>query len=91
MHIFEIKLAGRISKKTRMPIAFATIHRTPGSDYITVTIHPTEGKDRVHQVDVDSPEDVWSMADCLHHHLEGSGGTNSDVHGYYRVLEQFMD
>lgn len=91
MHIYELKLAGRIDKKTGMPVAMATIHRTPGNDYITVTIHAADGKDRQHQVEADSQEDVWSMADCLHHQLEGSGGTNSDIHGYYRVLEQFMN
>ncbi len=91
MHIYELKLAGRINKKTGMPIAMATIHRTPGNDYITVTIHAAGGKDRQHTVQPDCPEDVWSMADCLHHQLEGGHGTNSDIHGYYRVLENFME
>lgn len=91
MNIYELKIAGRISKETKMPMAMATIHRTPGNDYITVTIHAADGKDRQHTVQVDCQEVVWSMTDCLHHQLEGGQGTNSDIHGYYRVLEQFMN
>lgn len=91
MKIYEMKLAGAIDKKTGLPVAFATIHRTPGNDYITVTIHEADGKDRQHLVQADCQEDVWSMADCLQHHLEGGKGTNSDIHGYYRILEHFMD
>ena len=46
MKIYEIKLAGAMDKKTGLPIAFATIHRVPGSDQITVTISDPNGNDR---------------------------------------------
>ena len=91
MKIYEMKLAGTIDKKTGLPIAFATIHRVPGSDTMTVTISQPDGSNREHVVEVDNPEDVFSMADCLQYHLDGCKGTNSMVHDYYRILENFTD
>jgi len=91
MTIYEMKLAGAIDKKTGMPIAFATLHRVPGSDTMTVTISQSSGGAREHVVEVDSPEDVFSMAECLQYHLDGCKGTNSMVHAYYRILEYFTD
>ena len=91
MKIYEMKLAGAIDKKTGTPIAFATVHRVPGSDTMTVTISQPSGGDREHVVEVNSPEDVFSMAECLQHHLDGCKGTNSMVHDYYRILENFID
>lgn len=91
MKIYEIKLAGTIDKKTGMPIAFATIHRVPGSDTMTVTISQPDGSNREHVVEVGNPEDVFSMADCLQYHLDGCKGTNSMIHDYYRILENFTD
>ena len=37
MNIIEMKLAGRLNKNN-LPRYFATIHRVPGNDYLTVTI-----------------------------------------------------
>jgi len=91
MKIYEMKLAGTFNKKTDLPIAFATIHRVPGSDTMTVTLSQADGKDREHVVEVNSPEDVFSMAECLQYHLDGCKGTNSMVHDYYRLLEHFTD
>jgi hypothetical protein len=91
MKIYEMKLAGTIDKKTGLPIAFATIHRVPGSDTMTVTISQPDGSNREHVVEVNNPEDVFSMADCLQYHLDGCKGTNSMIHDYYRILENFTD
>lgn len=91
MKIYEMKLAGTIDKKTGNPIAFATVHRVPGSDTITVTISQPDGSNREHMVEVDNPDDVFSMAECLQYHLDGCKGTNSMVHDYYRLLEHFTD
>lgn len=90
MKIYEMKLAGQIDRKTGTPIAFATVHRVPGSDTMTVTLSQPSG-DREHIVEVNSPEDVFSMAQCLQYHLDGCKGTNSMVHEYYRILEYFTD
>ena len=90
MTIYEIKLAGKIDTETGTPIAFAIIHRVPGNDTMTVTILGPNGE-REHIVEVNSPEDVFSMAECLQYHLDGCKGTNSMVHAYYRLLEYFTD
>ena len=89
MNIFEMKLAGRITKGA-IPRHFATIHRTDGNPYITVTIISTASQ-REHLVEADNPEDVFSMAQCLQYHLDGHKGTNSIVHDYYRILQYFTD
>jgi hypothetical protein len=91
MKIYEMKLAGTIDTKTGLPIAFATIHRVPGSDTMTVTISQPDGSNREHVVEVDNPEDVFSMAECLQYHLDGCKGTNSMIHDYYRLLQNFTD
>ena len=91
MKIYEIKLAGEIDKKTGLPIAFATIHRVPGSDVITVTISDANGNDRQHLVEADNPEDMFSMAECLQERLDGCKGTNSMIHDYYRMLQNFTN
>ena len=89
MHIIEMKLAGRLNKQN-LPEYIATIHRTPGNDYLTVTIIGPDSE-REHIVEADSPEDVFSMAECLQYHLDGCKGTNSMIHDYYRILENFID
>ncbi|MBN1123727.1 MAG: hypothetical protein JXA82_01875 [Sedimentisphaerales bacterium] len=91
MKIYEIKLAGKMDKKTGLPIAFATIHRVPGSDQITVTISDANGSNRQHLVEANCPEDVFSMAECLQERLDGCKGTNSMIHDYYRMLQNFGD
>ncbi len=90
MTIFEIKLAGHIKKGQIAPECFATLHRVPASDMITVTFNTPDG-DREHLVEADNTEDVFSMAQCLQERLDGYKGTNSEIHSYFRMLEHFMD
>lgn len=89
MRIIEMKLAGRLDKNN-LPEYFATIHRTPGNNYITVTIIGPDSE-REHIVEADNSDDVFSMAECLQYHLDGCKGTNSMIHDYYRILQDFMD
>lgn len=86
MNIIEIKLAGQMVDN--LPTYFATIHRVTGDPYFTVTIIGPHGE-REHIVETDSPEDVFSMAECLQYHLDGCKGTNSMIHDYYRILQHF--
>ena len=89
MKITEIKLAGNKNGKT-LPDFFATISRAENDDYISVTLHIHNG-DIKHRVLASDETDVFSMAECLQECLDGYPGTNSDKHGYYRLLEHFMD
>jgi predicted solute-binding protein len=89
MQITKIELAGDINTKTGLPFAFATIQYLPGKDYFTVTITPAQGNPREHTVQADCQEDIFSMAQCLQHHLDGYDGTNSEVHDYFRLLQYF--
>jgi len=95
MRITTIELAGTSKTKLRdgtpgLPRAFARISRKSGDEYITVELVTTSGE-RVHHVQADSEEDVWSMAECLQFQLDGCKGTNSTIHDYYRVLRQLSD
>jgi hypothetical protein len=89
MHIIEMKLAGHMNKGD-VPAYFATIHRVAGNAYITVKLISTDGE-REHRVEADNSDDVYSMAECLQYHLDGCKGTNSMVHDYYRILENFTN
>lgn len=89
MRITKIELAGRLNKNN-IPEYFATIHRTPGNDYFTVTIIAPDGQ-REHIVEADNADDMFSMAECLQYHMDGCKGTNSMIHDYYRLLQDFMD
>ena len=89
MHIIEMKLAGHMNKGD-VPKFFAIIHRVPGNEYITVKLISADGE-REHLVEANNPDDVFSMAECLQYHLDGCKGTNSMVHDYYRILENFTD
>jgi len=89
MNIIEMKLAGHMNKGD-VPEYFATIHRVPGNDYITVKLISADGE-REHLVEANNPDDVYSMAECLQYHLDGCKGTNSMIHDYYRILENFTD
>ena len=73
-----------------LPRAFARISRKAGDDYIDVELVSPSG-DRTHHVQADCDEDVRSMAECLQFHLDGCRGTNSDIHGYYTILQYFAD
>ena len=90
MQIAEIKLTGKIQQGRMIPDAFAIISRRNNQKYIEVTIVTPMGE-KQHKVDAGSEEDVWSMAECLQHHLAGYIGTKSDIHDYYRMLGYFMD
>jgi len=71
---------------------YATITRKRGSDLIEVTIlTPDQPDGRVHHVQADCEEDLWSMAECLQYHLDGHRGTNSMIHDYLRELQRFAD
>lgn len=71
---------------------YATITRPVGSDTILVVIlTPDLPEGREHHVQADCEEDVWSMAECLQHQLDGVRGTNSMIHDYYRELQRFAD
>lgn len=85
MRITRIDLEGKTGH-------YATITRKRGSDRIEVTILiPSLPDGRVHHVQADCQEDLWSMAQCLQFHLDGSKGTNSMIHDYHRELQRFAD
>ena len=93
MTVYEIKLAGTINNKTGVPIAFATIHQDRNDSRVRVSItdySPTStDNERVHWVETDNEDDLFSMAECLHFQLEGRKGSNSEIHEYYRLLQYF--
>lgn len=89
MKIIEMKLAGHM-KKGDVPKHFASLHRIPGQEMITVKLISGDGE-RTHQVMADDETDVFSMAEILQECLDGCRGTNSMVHDYYRLLQYFMD
>ena len=91
MKITKIELAGRTKAGHTLPDAFATIERKLASDYITVTILTNSAPARVHQVQADSRDDQWSMAECLQETLDAHTGTNSMVHEYMSLIERFAD
>jgi len=85
MRITRIDFEGR-------PGRYATAVRKRRSDSIEVTILTPEFPDgREHSVLADCKEDIFSMAECLQHHLDGRRGTNSMIHDYYRELLKLSD
>jgi len=90
MRITSIELAGSIAEGKKLPRAFAKIARTTDSDYVEVTIIRQRGQ-RKHMVQANCEEDLWSMAECLLHELEGLDGPNSAINEYYRALQHFAD
>ena len=71
---------------------YATITRPRNSQHIEVTIlTPAQPNGRVHHVQADSEDDLWSMAECLQLQLDGVRGTNSMIHDYLRELQRFAD
>ncbi len=86
MKITKIELTGETNRKTGMPFGFASIQMQ--GDQIAVYIH-TPDNDRTHLVMPDCPEDIYSMAQCLHERLDGRRGSNSEIHDYYRMLQHF--
>jgi hypothetical protein len=85
MRITRIDIEGK-------PGHYATITHKTGSDQIEVTILTPDMPDgRVHRVQADCEADVWSMAECLQHHLDAARGTNSMIQDYFRELQRFAD
>ena len=71
---------------------YATIARRQGSEQIEVTIlAPDLPNGRVHHVQADCGEDIWSMAECLQAELDGHRGTFSDIYEYAGELKRFAD
>ena len=71
---------------------YATAVRKRDDDHIEVTIlTPGNPDGRRHRVLADCEEDLFSMAECLQHHLDGHRGTNSMIHDYYRELLKLSD
>ena len=91
MKIYKLELAGPIPAGKVIPDVFATIHRPLGDQYVNVTIRWTDGHEKNHSVQAGDPDDLWSMADCLQEILDGHKGTNSMIHDYYRILQDFAD
>lgn len=91
MRITSMELAGAPTRDGKgVPGAFARIGCKLGDEFIEVVIITPEGE-RTHRVRRDCEEDLWSMAQCLQHHLDGCRGTNSMIHDYYRELQRFAE
>ena len=91
MKIASITLEGSADRKTGLPVAFATIKRLKGSEYIEVTVDWPSGQARKHLVNAADRDDLWSMAEGLQQTLGGCRGTNSMVHEYFQELQRFAD
>jgi hypothetical protein len=90
MRITRIDFEGQTGR-----YATAQRRRASGSelaDVIEVTILCPEMPDgRKHYVTVDCEHDLFSMAECLQHHLDGPRGSNSMIHEYYAELLRLSD
>ena len=91
MRITRIDFEGRHEIKGQSGHWYATAHRRDGIhnglDIIEVTIMAPDMPDgRKHHVNADCPEDIFSMAQCLQHHLDGYDGLNSEVQEYHLEL-----
>lgn len=89
MKIYKIELADPIKPGQFVPEVFATLHRSIGDEYITVTIRWADGNEKTHSVRADRSDDVLSIAVLLQETLDGHKGTGSMINDYYRVLEDF--
>jgi hypothetical protein len=91
MRVTQIDFEGRHEIKGQSGHWYATAQRRDGMhngpDTIEVTIIAPDMPDgRKHHVNADCQEDVWSMAECLQHHLDGYDGSNSEVQEYHLEL-----
>ena len=85
MRISGIEIEGQAGQ-------YATIKRRRESDLIHVrllTTYAPNGRD--HTVQADSPDDLWSMAECLQYHLDGHEGDETAIHAYLLVIKQLAD
>ena len=91
MRITRIDFEGRHEINGQAGHWYATAQRRDGMhngpDIILVTIFaPQMPNGREHHVDADCQEDLWSMAECLQHQLDGYTGSNSEINDYYLEL-----
>ena len=91
MRITRIDFEGRHEINGQAGHWYATAQRRDGMhngpDIVLVTIlTPDTPKGREHHVDADCGEDLWSMAECLQHQLDGYTGSNSEINDYYLEL-----
>jgi hypothetical protein len=91
MRITRIDFEGRHEIKGQAGHWYATAQRRDGMhsgpDIVLVTILAPDTPDgREHHVDADCEEDLWSMAECLQHQLDGYTGSNSEINDYYLEL-----
>lgn len=59
--------------------------------YLSASIWSANPDGRAHHVVADCQEDIFSMAECLQHELDGHRGTRSMIHDYYRELLKLSD
>lgn len=83
MRITEVHLAG-------INNVFAVARRKQGSVNIEVEII-TPHSARKHTVAADDRDDLWSMAECLHHACEGVRGCVGDITPFFQPLELMSD
>jgi len=86
MRITQIDFEGRAGY-------YATATRpvtAPGTIDVAI-LTPDVPNGRGHTVQADCEDDIWSMADCLHHELEGCKGTRGDIDEYYQALLRLSD
>lgn len=88
MKVTALQLAGAQKPGEKMPEYTALISRRLGSDYINVHIFQGESV-KTHHVQADCQEDIASMAQCLHYHLDGN--STSDYSKYERILNLFIN
>ena len=60
--------------------------------FITCEIYDAQGElVTMHLVSPDDRDDQWSMAECLQNQLDGSRGTNSMIHDFFREIQRFAN
>ena len=85
MRITEVHLAGTNN-------VFAVARRKQGSANIEVEIiAPPPHATRKHTVAADDRDDLWSMAECIHHAFEGGRGCVGDITPFFQPLELMSD
>ena len=82
MKITEVHFAGTS--------ATAVARRQRGGEHIEVEITAPHGT-RKHAVRADDRDDLWSMAECLHHAFEGARGCVGDITPFFQPLELMSD
>jgi hypothetical protein len=74
------------------PGYYATATRRRDSDLIEFAIlTPDMPNGRNGKIQADCEDDIYSLADGLHHALEGCKGTSGDIDEYHRALLKLGD